>query len=274
MHSFNDLQSLFPELETPFQYPADSLAAKPRVPELEPEDLSAFVPDSMLKEVTIKKVKTHYYPLGRLQSESRQHFLLLKAVNPRIRAVYLCVFDKKGRFSDARIIGRSDPKIRQGFRIDQKLLLYLNISKPGSARNPGEDVYMVNPDGTFTLILTNNAQSLTADQINPIDTLPRKHKYSADYLLGKTGLVSIRDGADAKSFRFFIYFNKNGDCKGEISGTGHFVRPGLGEFKEEDGPCGLRFTFSASRVGLKEIGGCGAYRDIRCFFDGTFTKKK
>jgi hypothetical protein len=36
----------------------------------------------------------------------------------------------------------------------------------------------------------------------------------------------------------------------------------------------VEFTFTGGKVTMKEKGGCGAYRDIQCFFEGSYWKKK
>jgi hypothetical protein len=36
----------------------------------------------------------------------------------------------------------------------------------------------------------------------------------------------------------------------------------------------LEFNFTAKTVSMKEVQGCGNYRDIKCFFDGTYVRKK
>lgn len=138
-----------------------------------------------------------------------------------------------------------------------------------------EDFYMVKADGTVTLIMTNSNGPTNAGQIfNPIDTLPRKNKFSGDYTSGDMSLVSIRDGDDPKSFQFFITFSKDkSNCKGELSGKGRFLSGNRGEYKDNESSCGISFQFSSSRVTIREIGGCGAYRGIKCFFEGSFKKK-
>ena len=47
-----------------------------------------------------------------------------------------------------------------------------------------------------------------------------------------------------------------------------------GQYANTGDPCGLAFTFKGSEVIVKENGSCGNYRDIKCFFNDTYTKKK
>ena len=46
------------------------------------------------------------------------------------------------------------------------------------------------------LVMTDALNDKVTELINPIDTLLRKHKLSADYTNGKMNMVSIRDGGD------------------------------------------------------------------------------
>ena len=45
------------------------------------------------------------------------------------------------------------------------------------------------------------------------------------------------------------------------------------EYKAPGNPCALEFVFSGNSVTMKETGGCGTYRDIKCFFEGTYARK-
>ena len=138
-----------------------------------------------------------------------------------------------------------------------------------------EDFYAADAAGKTALIMTNSSGEAVAAQIfNPIDTLPAKNKLSGDYISGEMSIVSIRDAKEPKSFLFFISFTKDSGCKGEISGTGKYTGTNKGEFKDKDSGCGITFQFSSGRLSIKEVGGCGAYRGVRCLFEGAFTKKK
>ncbi len=47
-----------------------------------------------------------------------------------------------------------------------------------------------------------------------------------------------------------------------------------GRFTENNGTCAIEFNFSGNSVKLKEVEGCGSYRDIKCFFEGSYIRKK
>src|SRR6185312_11410154 len=147
-----------------------------------------------------------------------------------------------------------------------------------------KDAYVYNEDTGLLLILTetNEAKNKIPPVYDPIDTFPRKHKFSGDYYQpsgrlsqDKRNLVAIRDGKDPSRFQFFIHFEKDeGTCNGELKGEAKFVSPGVARYRSYSDPCALEFSFKSDGVSLKETGGCGVHRDIKCFFEGYYERRK
>ncbi len=143
--------------------------------------------------------------------------------------------------------------------------------------NEGKNVYILNPEArTFSLIMTDQ---VVADEeqeiINPIDTFQQKNKYAADYIKDKRNYISIRDGKNASTILFFIHFEKDdGDCTGELKGEAVLTGTKNALYRATGNPCVLEFTFAGNTVAMKELEACGSYRDIKCFFDGAYSKKK
>lgn len=279
--TFADFKALFPERQVPYRLladslrqlqPADSLALKPDV-------LKQFLSDTLATADFAKGAAVRFFPLAHLEGNNLHYFVVL-AAGKATSTAYLCFTDPKGHYLNRMLVASKKAGSSEGisFTLDSRYLVKLSMENEISPSHTTlkEDFYTAGADGKLTLIMTNSSEPTTPGQIfNPIDTLPRKHKYSADYTSGDMSIISIRDGQEPKTFQFFITFSKdNGSCKGELNGTGHFTGTNKGEYKDKESSCGIAFQFSSTRVSIKEIGGCGAYRDIKCFFEGGFTKKK
>ena len=138
------------------------------------------------------------------------------------------------------------------------------------------NIYVYNSGiNDFTLILTEPNVEMIQDVYNPIDTLAKKNKLAGDYIKDKKNFVSIRDGKNDQEILFFVHFEKDkGECIGELKGTAKLISAKKAQYKEAGNPCTLEFDFTTSSVSMKEVEGCGSYRDIKCFFDGKYPKKK
>ena len=277
--TFDDFKALFPEQQPPYRLMADSLLQKqPDSLALQRDVLKQFLTDTLAGADSTKTRHLKYFPLAYVAGSTLQYFVI-RAVDRSSTVAYICFTDKKGKYLNRMLAASKDANSpeQMSFTLDNKYVIKTSTEKPvGSNTALKEDFYMANANGALTLIMTNTNGPTTPGQIfNPIDTLAHKHKFSGDYTSGDMNIISIRDGQDAKTFLFFITFSKdNGNCKGELSGTGHFTGSSKGEYKDKETSCGISFQFTAGRVSIREIGGCGAYRGIKCFFEGGYAKKK
>jgi hypothetical protein len=194
--------------------------------------------------------------------------------------VLIIAFDKQRRFvaGMTALLPDASASTLQSVTMDRKYSItktMLRRNTDGSI-NEGKDVYMLNAAAkNFMLIMTDALEDKPTELINPIDTLPRKNKFSADYGSGKMNLVSIRDGRKNDRISFFIHFEKNnGECTGELKGEAMFRSGNTAEYRENGDPCLLIFNLSLGSVSLKEEGGCGSRRGLKCLFDGSFQRKK
>jgi hypothetical protein len=278
--SYAEFLQSFPKLTLPYSYTGDSLLQSLKDSlRLDRDLLGSFIPDSIWFPEGKKGSAAAVYPIG-MQREGAVSLVLVESVAGRSRSAYLLVYGPHDTIVSSRKIAAITAQRGHTFtfELDDSYLLRIHERKEladGQVIHR-EQVYGVNSDGSQTLIMTNSNQPASANAfVNPVENLPRKGRYSGDYMAGPADLVAIRDGEHTGEFRFFIHLNKhNGDCTGALDGTGAFTGSNTGEFHEEDGPCAVRFSFSSSTVTITETGGCGAYRGIGCYFNGTYTHQK
>lgn len=277
--TFEDFRHLFTQANLPYKLTPETLREKsPDSAAISPELMKQFLIDTLGKSDFPEGTVIKFYPLATIDGAAVNYFVV-KAVGKATTTAYVCFVDKKGHYLDRLPVAKVDGKKDQHyFSIDARQVIKVTNERESSPGHTAirEDFYGVAEDGKTTLIMTNSSGDAAAGQIfNPIDTLPARHKLSGDYLSGETSIVSIRDADDPKSFLFFITFSKDKTgCKGELSGTGHFTGTNKGEYKDKETDCGIAFQFASGKVSIREIGGCGAYRGVRCFFEGSYSKKK
>lgn len=279
--SLTDFIALAPEVKLPYFVHDSTLQKKENDSAAINLDLfKTFLPDSIFqKHYTIsKQLKLHV--LGKSTDAQKGNYLFVKSSAGKRKAVYLYYFNPKNVYTGTmKLLDNTVPSKTNRFtRIDSRYnIAFINEQKTATGEIwTDETIYYLDAAGNMILAMTNSSED-RSDEImgNPIDTLPRKSKYSADYSNDKKNLVSIRDGSTAKTFQFFIHFSRqNGECVGEIKGEGEYTANNKGVFHDKDTDCEILFNFSTSSVTIKEIKGCGSYRDIICFFEGSYTKKR
>jgi hypothetical protein len=239
---------------------------------------TSVIPDSILSK-QFKNFRPRIYPLGKIALKKQETYLLLKAVSAAQKAAYILVFDKDKKFitSLPLLIEDNNEATEQSAVMDYKFSITTNTqhkTTDGRLLYKKEVYAYISSASAFALILTeSNEIDPKKELINPIDTLPRKNKFAGDYRQDKMNLVSIRDSKKPGLLAFFVHFEKDeGRCKGELKGEAKIISPGKALFKQSGDPCELEFSFTANTVNLKEDG-CGSHRDIKCFFEGTFTRR-
>jgi len=238
-----------------------------------------FVPDSVLIKVFGKNAKPKIY-LGKRIIENEESYLFAKAITADKKVMLVLYFDKGNNFKAflPLLVQDADPATLQVSGINRKFEFYQSVimKDPDGSTAEGKDVYIYSSDAEqFLLIATDALDDRVREVINPIDTLQKKNKFSADYVKDKMNIVSIRDDSKAGRINFFIHFDRNnGDCTGEIKGVASFTSANTAIYKQPGDACSLQFNFSASSVSLKEVEACGAHRGVKCSFDGNYPRKK
>lgn len=245
-----------------------------------PALLRNFVPDSVFSKDFAKGTKPKYYLMGRAEDKNEDHYLLIKAATVSKQAGYIVCFDKENKFRAGMpmVTNYSDRNSHTQAGLDKKFTITKNKTRKGPDGQLfyNKNVFVYNTSGAFTLILTESNEALEVREVyNPIDSLKRTNKLSADYIKDKKNLVSIRDASKPGRIIFFIHFEKNnGECTGDLKGEAMLIKPNLAQYSAAGDPCSLEFNFANNQVSIKELRGCGNYRGVRCFFEGSYPRKK
>lgn len=239
-----------------------------------------FVSDTIFNTPFGKDRKLKIHPVGKIEQEGKETYFATVVNSKSQSAVYLSVYDSNKFTVHMPLVATDKDNILNTATIDPRLTIVIN--KEWTDNNElyyDRLIYAYNNVGIFTTVLTEtNAEPLPGSSVsNPLDTFPKKYKYSGDYVKGSNSVLTIRDGKSEGEYLFFIHFNNNNDdepCEGELRGAFNMVSENAAVFNGSGDPCLLDFTFKASQVIVKENGSCGNHRGIRCFFNDTFQKKK
>jgi hypothetical protein len=276
-----DFIEFFPDIKVPYQFNDTALLKKEKDSLLISYKIfTQFVPDSLLKKFFGKGVKPKIYPMGKSKVSGAETYLFTKAIAGDKKAAFVFAFDKKDQFMDglSLLLVDQSSSTQQTAGMDKGYSFSKTVTRKNAdgTISEGKDVYGLSQGtGKFMLIMTDALDDKLTELINPIDTLPGKYKYSADYGTGKLNLVSIRDGRRKDRLSFFIHFEKNeGACTGELKGEAILKSATVAEYREGGDPCVLRISFTSSTVSLSEVEGCGSHRGLRCSFDGSYPRKR
>jgi hypothetical protein len=274
--SYEKFSELFPAEQVSYQLTEANLLSNKDTTSIRSPEFAAFISDSVKRKLFGKTGKVKYIALARVKAPKNTSYYIIKAISGSKRVGLLLPFTNDQY--DAVfpfLIPDNDPTTSQTSTIDKSNAIIKGISqrKPGGEVAEGREVYQYVPEAKqFTLMLTNPLNN-TAELINPIDTLPKKHKFSGDYLKNKKNYVSIRDGRSSNELLLFIHI-EDGECSGEVKATVLLTSSNQGVYRQGGDPCELSFQFRGNSVMVKEGNGCGSRRGLDCSFDGTYTRKK
>jgi len=278
--AIGDFIESFELMEPPYEVKDSSLNKKEKDSLLIANKIfSQFVPDSVLIKVFGKNAKPKIY-LGKRINENEASYLFAKASTADKKALLVLCFDKKNQFKDflPLLVQDANATTLQVSGINRKFEFYQSVlmKKPDGSTAEGKDVYIYSSDAEHFLLIAKDAlDDRIMEVINPIDTLQRKNRFSADYVKDKMNIVSIRDDSKTGKMNFFIHVDRNnGECTGELKGVASFTSANTAIYKQPGDACSLQFNFSSSSVSLKEVEACGAHRGVKCSFDGSYSRKK
>lgn len=274
--SYEKFSELFPSEQTSYQLTDANLLSNKDTTSIRSAEFAAFISDSVKRKLFGKTGKVKYIALARVKAPKNTSYYIVKAISGTKRAALLLPFTND-QFDAVFpfLIPDDDATTTQTSTIDKSNAIIKGISqkKSGGEVAEGREVYQYVPEAKqFTLLLTNPLNN-TAELINPIDTLPKKHKFSGDYLKDKKNFVSVRDGRSSNELLLFIHI-EDGDCSGEIKATILLTSSTSGVYRQSGDPCELNFQFKGNSVVVTEGSGCGSRRGLDCSFNGTYTKKK
>jgi len=275
-----DFQNAFADVKLPTTIYDTSLARLGDTSTISRTVLAQFVPDSALQQVVGKDKKIIFHPIGKINRDDEQYFLI-KVQHNKKNGLVVFVFDKEVKFMAAKELIAPD--------IDDAYSHAVNINKEPTFTISREKItdenkmfytrtgYAYIKEAGF-MIAVNDSNEDTKRQdsiINPIDTFARKNPFSGDYVKDKKNFISLRDGKNPSTYRFFVHFEKsNGNCIGELKGEMTIKDQKTGQYTANGDPCVINFKFDGNDIRMKEEGTCGNHRDIKCFFDDIFTRKR
>ncbi len=274
--SYKKFSALFPPVQSSYEITDADLLGNKDTTVIRSSKFAALIPDSIKTKLFGKNSRVKYIALAQLKASKNTNYYVVKAISGSKRAALLLPFtNDQLQAAFPFLVPDNDGSTTQQSSIDKSNAITKSVSqkKKNGDVAEGRNVYQYIPEAKqFSLVLTNPLNP-HQEIINPIDTLPRKNKFSGDYNKDKKNIVSIRDGRSSKEYMVFMHI-EDGDCSGEIKGTILLTSSTTAAYRQGGDPCSVNFQFSSNSVTVKEEGGCGSRRGLDCSFDGTYKRKK
>ena len=208
--------------------------------------------------------------------------MLLNVHQQNKQALAVLVFSKKNKFLGYKILTEFDI-VHKGSNLYGKTL---TINKEPSflveERKLGNDNALTYEkkgwaytDNAVRLIYFDSNNKLeTKTVLNPIDTLAMNNTLSGDYARDGKNFISLRDYNNPNKYQFFMHFEKKeGTCVGELKGLLTFNK-NQATYNEKGDPCIIHFTITGNVIKIKEDGNCGNHRNMTCYFNDAYDKKR
>jgi hypothetical protein len=279
----NDFNKVFKTVELPISISDSNLSKLRDTIEIGAKALGQFVPDSVVENIIpAKDQKAILYPLLKIEKEA-EYYLLLNVHRPTKDEIAVVVFSKKNVYLDYKIITsflvehKGSRHYGKSVSINKEPTFLVEENKMDE-----ENVLVYEKNGwaytenNFRLIyFDSNKKPESKTIINPLDTLATSYVYSGDYARDAKNFISLRDFTGvANKYQFFMHFEKKeGSCVGELKGLLNFNK-NQATYTEKGDPCIIHFTISGQIIKIKEDGNCGNHRNMTCYFNDSYDKKR
>jgi hypothetical protein len=278
----NDFNAAFKNIDLPIRINDTNLVAFTDTVEIGRKALAQFLPDSVVDAIAPKLLKnTSIFTVGKIEKET-EYYLLLNNKDAKKQTVSVITFSKKNVFLGYQILTQFD-LTQKGSQFYGKTLLinkeptFLieeNKLDPEQGLTHEKKGWAYTEQGFRLIYLDANIKPAQKAILNPIDTLPTLNTYSGDYARDKKNFISLRDFGDANKYQFFLHFEKKeGSCVGELKGLLNFNKS-QATYSEKGDPCTIQFTITGNIIKIKEDGNCGNHRNMTCYFNDSYDKKR
>jgi hypothetical protein len=276
--SATDFVAVFPKINQGFRVADTNITKVADTLTIGYKAILQFVPDSVITGIVGKSKRLAIHPVGMIEKQ-KENYLLLSLHSQKTTHIVVLVMDKKYKFLAAKeLLSDADKDgYQHSVSINREPTFLISREKTGAYNQLqfSRTGWVYTSSGVFMVVINDSNEGATKSAIiNPIDTFPKKYRYSGDYQKNKKNFISIRDGHTTNTYTFFIHFEKEENCTGELKGEFKMKSANTAVFAENGDPCVIDFTFDGNEVTVKEQGSCGSHRGITCYFDDSFIKKR
>ncbi len=274
----NDFIAAFPVLSLPFNAADTNFTKFSDTLTIGYKAFIQFIPDSALHTTTASSHNITIHPVGKIEKE-KEIYLLATISFHKKNQLLVFVLNKKYNYLSSKTLlyNINNDNYSHSVNINKEPTFLISQEKTNSDKQLlfTRIGWVYNNKNFMVVINDGNEDPAKTAIIDPIDTLPKKNKYSGNYIINNRNFVSVRDGKNLNTYGFFIHFEKNeGACTGELKGILQLKTATKGIYQENGDPCVIDFIFTKNELTVKEKGSCGNRRGMNCFFDDTYTKRK
>lgn len=278
----NDFNKIFKLATLPVTLSDSTLSSYIDTLEIGRKALAQFLPDSALESIisaTDKKSLIH--PIFKIVKEE-EYYILLFIKNVQKQSIAVVTFSKKNKFLGSQVIATYNESIKNNKQYGKTLIINKEPTFLVEENKLGEDNSLTyekkgwayTQDGFRLIFFDTNKKPTTKVIINPLDTLPMINLISGDYSNDPKNFISIRDNGAPNKYQFFLHFEKKENtCVGELKGL-FVLDKNQATYTEKGDACIIHFNFKGNTIQIKEDGNCGNHRNMTCYFNDSFTKKK